>query len=276
MGLDALVLAPSDLNYSTIDTFAGIDQIQALSPVDIDTVQNNLNSKANLQVNNITTSISCISEGNNLPNCMPNSELSLENSNESNNASTKKFEKSTVQDSKLSTAICLQFKGYSSIIDSDPSKNESKTNSNVNFKACGNPAISSLPTTSKVRTKSQNSPINENVSRIETIERSECDLGNMQTEEIMQLNKEKILAIRSLGTNLLLFGLVILISVLYLVPSPTWQSFFTAANESLQKGLLPTLSTMANFGTIRSVALQYWKYSSNKMIQVQPFFRNNV
>ena len=151
MGLDALVLAPSDLNYSTIDTFAGIDQIQALSPADNDTVQNNLNSRANLQVDNTTTNISCISEGNNLPNCMPKSELSLENTYESNTASAKKFEKSTVQDRKLSTAISLQLKSYSSI-ESEPSKHESKANSNVNLKAGGNPTITSLPSTSKVET----------------------------------------------------------------------------------------------------------------------------
>ena len=175
-----------------------------------------------------------------------------------------------MQNNELSSAICLQLKNYASIETDQPIK-VSKTNSGVNSKAGGTSTQNSLPITSRVETISENSSINENVTRMETstdIEKSECEgtiLEDMKTEEIMQLNKERDLAIRSLGTNLLLFSLVILTSVLYLVPSPTWQSFFTAANESLQKGLLPTLSTMANFGTIRSVALQYWEYSSNKI-----------
>ena len=146
-----------------------------------------------------------------------------------------------------------------------------KTISNVKIEAGGIQTLNSLPITSRVETISQNISINDNLPRMETsseINISECEgiiLEDMNIEKIMQLNKEKTSAIRSLETNLLLIGLVIMMSVLFLVPSPTWQFFFIAANGSLQKGLLPTLSTMANFGTIRSVALQYWKYSSNRI-----------
>ena len=171
---------------------------------------------------------------------------------------------------ELSIPICLQLTNHFTI-EGEPSNNVNKTNSNVKIKAGGIQTQNGLPITSIVETMSQNSSINENLPKMETspeVNQSECEgitLEDMNIEKIMQLNKEKTSAIRSLETNLLLIGVVIMMSVLFLVPSPTWQFFFTAANESLQKGLLPTLSTMANFGTIRSVALQYWEYSSNKI-----------
>ena len=201
---------------------------------------------------------------------MPRSDISLVETKASNCETKTDNDEIKVLNKELSRSICLQLTNYSSI-ESGPSSNYSKTKSKVNFKVGDIQIPNSVPIISRVQNESQNSLIEDNVDRIDNsaeIKRSECEgtnLEDMKKEENMQLNKKRTLAIRSLETNLLLFGLVILMSVLYLVPSPTWQSFFTAANESLQKGLLPTLSTMANLGTIRSVALQYWKYSSNKI-----------
>ena len=268
--LEDLVFPNSILNFSTIDTFAGIDQIQNLPRADTGSDQSNLNSRTNLQMDNIATTNLYNSEGNKLPNCVPRSSNSVDETDVSNYVNETNHDENKMQNNELSSAICLQLKNYASIETDQPIK-VSKTNSGVNSKAGGTSTQNSLPITSRVETISENSSINENVTRMETstdIEKSDCEgtiLEDIKTEELIQLNKERDLAIRSLGTNLLLFSLVILTSVLYLVPSPTWQSFFTAANESLQKGLLPTLSTMANFGTIRSVALQYWKYSSNRI-----------
>ncbi len=86
-----------------------------------------------------------------------------------------------------------------------------------------------------------------------------------ENSEMHQTKQEISLAMKSLQTNLALISLVLILSVLYLVPSTKWQSYFTAINESLQKGLLPTITTIANFGTVRSVLLKYWQFSRNRI-----------
>ena len=219
---------------------------------------------------NIATTFSNSSEGSKLPNCIPRSDTSIGVTKISKREIKTNINENKMLSNEFTSQICLQLTHYSTI-EGEPSNNVNQTNSNVKIKVDGIQTQNSLPITSIVETISQNSSINENLTRMETsseINNCECEgiiLEGMNIEKIMQLNKEKTSAIRSLETNLLLIGVVIMMSVLYLVPSPTWQVFFTAANESLQKGLLPTLSTMANFGTIRSVALQYWEYSSNKI-----------
>ena len=267
MDLGGLGFPTSNLNQSTIDTFVGIDHIPGLSTADISAVQSISNNRTNIQMENIAAITLC---SNKLPNCMPRSDISINVTNISNCEIKTNISENKMFNNELSSAICLQQTNYSSI-ESEPSNNVNKTNLNVKIKADGIQTQKSLPITSGVETISQNSSINENVTRMETsseIDKPESErisLEYMNSEEIMQLNKEKTLAIRSLQTNLLLIGVVIMMSVLYLVPSPAWQFFFTNANESLQKVLLPTLSTIANFGTIRSVAMQYWKYSNYKI-----------
>ena len=82
--LEDLVFPNSILNFSTIDTFAGIDQIQNLPIADTGTDQSNLNSRTNLQMDSIATTNLYSSENNNLPNCVPRSSYSVDETAVSN------------------------------------------------------------------------------------------------------------------------------------------------------------------------------------------------
>ena len=232
----------------------------------MDTVQGNLNSRTNFHILKVASDESEVSK---FPNEMPSSENSINTIEVSNYLSKINFTENKIKNNKLSSAMSFQVAGSSSV-EIEPSNNVSKTNFNVK---CGIQTLNSLPLIAlKEESRSQNSSMNEGVTMMEKTstgteksEHEETSMKNMQTNEINQLTMERTLAIRSLGTNLVFLGLVILTGVLYLMPPPNWQPYFTAANVSVLKGLQPTISTMANFGTIRSVALQYWKYLSNKI-----------
>ncbi len=70
---------------------------------------------------------------------------------------------------------------------------------------------------------------------------------------------EQMSALRSLKTNLIMILLVGLSMMFLLIPSKTWQAYFCIVDTSFQKGFLPVVTTMANFGTVRTVATQLWK-----------------
>ena len=70
---------------------------------------------------------------------------------------------------------------------------------------------------------------------------------------------ETLAAKRSLETNFIVILVFIAASVVLLIPSKMWQTYFCVVHTSVQKTLLPILSTMANFGTIRSVGKQLWE-----------------
>ena len=70
---------------------------------------------------------------------------------------------------------------------------------------------------------------------------------------------ERVSALRSLKTNLILILLVGLSTLFLLIPSNTWQNYYCIVNTSIQKGLMPVVTTMANFGTVCTVATQLWK-----------------
>jgi hypothetical protein len=70
---------------------------------------------------------------------------------------------------------------------------------------------------------------------------------------------ERMSALRSLKTNLIMILLVGLSMMFLLIPSKTWQAYFCIVDTSFQKGFLPVVTTMANFGTVRTVATQLWK-----------------
>ena len=261
-----MALPTSDLNHATLETFESIDQIQVVSTADMDTVQGNLNSRTNFHILKVASDESEVSK---FPNEMPSSENSINTIEVSNYLSKINFTENKIKNNKLSSAMSFQVASSSSV-EIEPSNNVSKTNSNVK---CGIQTRNSLPLIALIEeSRSQNSSMSEGVTMMEKTstgteksEQEETSMKNTQTNEINQLTMERTLAIRSLGTNLVFLGLVILTGVLYLMPPPNWQPYFTAANVSVLKGLQPTISTMANFGTIRSVALQYWKYLSNKI-----------
>jgi hypothetical protein len=70
---------------------------------------------------------------------------------------------------------------------------------------------------------------------------------------------ERMSALRSLKTNLIMILLVGLSMMFLLIPSKTWQAYFCIVDTSFQKGFLPVVTTMANFGTVGTVATQLWK-----------------
>jgi hypothetical protein len=78
--------------------------------------------------------------------------------------------------------------------------------------------------------------------------------------ELIKISKEKESAIRSLKTNLTLICILFFICLLFLLPPKNCQFFLTALNESVQKSLLPILTTMANFLPIQSTITQYVIY----------------
>jgi len=67
-------------------------------------------------------------------------------------------------------------------------------------------------------------------------------------------------ATRSILTNLIL-GIIFVsvLSTLVLVRD-LWRPYFYVAIFTIMRGLMPLLTAIANFGTVKSVAWQYWKY----------------
>jgi len=75
---------------------------------------------------------------------------------------------------------------------------------------------------------------------------------------------EKLAAKRSLETNFVVILFFFAANIVLLIPSKIWQTYFCVVDTSVQKALLPILSTMANFGTIRSVGKQLWESVINR------------
>jgi len=66
---------------------------------------------------------------------------------------------------------------------------------------------------------------------------------------------EQMSALKSLKTNLVMILLVSLSILIILIPSKIWQTYFLIVNSSVLKVLLPIVTTMANFGTVQSLAI---------------------
>ncbi len=65
---------------------------------------------------------------------------------------------------------------------------------------------------------------------------------------------------RSIKTNLIL-GLIFLVSFSSLMFVPNiWRPYCYVIVFSVMKGALPVLTAIANFGTVKQVATQYWDY----------------
>jgi len=80
--------------------------------------------------------------------------------------------------------------------------------------------------------------------------------------EKLSVNKqeaERVSAMRSLKTNLIMVLFVGLSTLFLIIPSKMWQTYFCIVDTSIEKALLPIVTTMANFGTVQSVARQFWK-----------------
>jgi hypothetical protein len=70
---------------------------------------------------------------------------------------------------------------------------------------------------------------------------------------------ERLSAMRSLKTNLILTVLQFFSFILVLIPSTSDRIYIIAFETSLQKGLLPLITTLTNFSTIRLVSLKLWR-----------------
>jgi hypothetical protein len=104
-----------------------------------------------------------------------------------------------------------------------------------------------------------NIPITHN-DRLPDQRNNETNLS-ISSEKLManRQEAERVSAMRSLKTNLILILLVFMSNFVLLIPSKAWQTYFCIVDTSIQKALLPIITTMANFGTVRSVASKFWK-----------------
>ena len=109
-----------------------------------------------------------------------------------------------------------------------------------------------------------NSTVDWDISNLETERVNESyHTGSEQKSAKDKLEAERLAAMRSLKTNLILILFFFSTNLFLLIPSINWQLFFGVSNTSFQKTLVPIATTMANFGTIRSVCSQYWRLSFN-------------
>ena len=70
---------------------------------------------------------------------------------------------------------------------------------------------------------------------------------------------ERISALRSIETNLIMILWFYLSNIFLLFPSKFWKTYFCLVNTSIQKALLPLVTTIANFGTVRSLGTELLK-----------------
>jgi len=100
--------------------------------------------------------------------------------------------------------------------------------------------------------------IPENVPRSgEAFQTFDNNLESRHNEE------ERLAAMRALKTNLILTSLLFCSFLLVLIPSNSLRIFSIFFSNSVQKGILPLLTPLVNFGIIRSVSLTllkiFWK-----------------
>ena len=66
-------------------------------------------------------------------------------------------------------------------------------------------------------------------------------------------------SLRSLKTNAVL-SLVLIAAFLFLAfPMSDWRTFYTLLVFSEMKGLMPIMTTVANFGTVQSILSEFWR-----------------
>jgi hypothetical protein len=90
------------------------------------------------------------------------------------------------------------------------------------------------------------------------------DLQDLANEEMARSYEEKMAAIRSLKTNLILILLFFVSGTFLIIPSQIWKTYFVIVDTAIQKALLPIVTTLVNFGTIRSVGSKFWNLMLNK------------
>jgi hypothetical protein len=81
-----------------------------------------------------------------------------------------------------------------------------------------------------------------------------------------QPSAETDAALRSMKTNLLMMFVFLMNTLIFLIPSPHWKIFVAFLFASLLKLLLPTITTISNFGPVREVVMIYIENLKEKLI----------
>jgi hypothetical protein len=116
-----------------------------------------------------------------------------------------------------------------------------------------------------IETHFNNPTTNNNGSTDKQTSESICNQSETNSASLFEklsANKqeaERVSAMRSLKTNLIMVLFVGLSTLFLTIPSKMWQTYFCIVDTSIEKALLPIVTTMANFGTVQSVARQFWK-----------------
>jgi hypothetical protein len=111
-----------------------------------------------------------------------------------------------------------------------------------------------------------NNIVNCNIKNLEIATRSDKDSYHTAFQQKLMQDKveaERLSSMRSLKTNLILIMFFFTANLFLLIPCKSWQLFFGVINTSFQKTVLPIATTLANFGTIRTVCSQYWRLAFN-------------
>ncbi len=82
-------------------------------------------------------------------------------------------------------------------------------------------------------------------------------MRNISSPKSDQSSPEIDAALRSMKTNLLMLLLFFINTLILFIPHPHWRLFVAGNFESLLKFLLPTVTTISNFGPVKEVVKIY-------------------
>ena len=151
----------------------------------------------------------------------------------------------------------------------EPLRNET-TENNLSFNSQETANNESANTAQKTNGRNLETNSSEIITNIESVsnksETSVKEIVNATRNETDDLTERQLLAAkRSLKTNLLLiFAFVFVYGIAILLPR---REIFCLIVLSVMKGAMPIFTTIANFGTIQSVVLQYRDFFKLKLGQ---------
>ena len=91
----------------------------------------------------------------------------------------------------------------------------------------------------------------------------EKDILSKQKED-EKIRAQLTAATRSMKTNLTLGVIFIVVLIIFLLVPDVWRPYFIAIVFTVMRGSMPILTAIANFGTVKFVALQYLAYIQDK------------
>ncbi len=191
------------------------------------------------------------------------SNIDNDNDNDNDNIIDIEYENDNVSDNDN-----ININGNNKDDDNEDDNDNTDDNDNENIKDIENENVSDNDNVS------DNNKNNNKDNDIEAIEidnhfinvdiKVQHDLQDLAGEEMARSNEEKMAAIRSLKTNLILILLFFVSGTFLIIPSQIWKTYFVIVDTAIQKALLPIVTTLANFGTVRSVGSKFWNLMLNK------------